>query len=89
MIPFLGSIGLGLVWGWLLAWLTARRPATHPFLKFLALAAATILTTFVPLVFVNLRAVIAFVLAMVLAFLIHTVWRADLSRRASSSSSRS
>ncbi len=39
MIQFLGSIGFGLVWGWLLAWLTARRPAAHPFLKFLALAA--------------------------------------------------
>lgn len=88
-MQFLGSLGFGLVWGWLLAGLTARRPATHPFLKFLALAAATILTAFIPLLFVNLRAVIAFVLAMALAFLVHTVWRADLRKRAPSSSSLS
>ncbi len=87
MIQFLGTLGFGLVWGWLLAWLTARRPAAHPFLKFLALAAATVLTAFIPLLFVNLRAVIAFLLAMALAFLVHTVWRADLQKRASSSSS--
>lgn len=83
MIQFLGAIGFGLVWGWLLGFFVSRRPSTQPFLNFLASAAATILAACVPLIFVNLRAVIAFVVAMALTFLIHYLWRTDLRKRAS------
>ncbi len=82
MIQFLGTIGFGLVWGWLLGFLVARRPSTQPFINFLAAAAATILAACVPLIFVNLRAVIAFVLAMALTFFIHYLWRTAQRKRA-------
>lgn len=82
MIQFLGTIGFGLVWGWLLGFFVSRRPSAQPFLNFLASAVATILAACVPLIFVNLRAVIAFVIAMALAFFIHYLWRMEQRKRA-------
>lgn len=82
MIQFLGAIGFGLVWGWLLGFFVSRRPSTQPFLNFLASALATILAACVPLIFVNLRAVIAFVAAMALTFFIHYLWRTEQRKRA-------
>jgi hypothetical protein len=84
-IASLGGIGLGLVWGWLLALVSGRERSLRPYLSYLWLALATLLVALQVLLLTNWdRLVVAcFLGALACGVFVHLGWREDLSKRAS------
>lgn len=72
LIAALGSVGLGLVWGWLLGMLGGRRP--RPMRNGLILGIASLLPAAQLLLLVNWRALALFGGAVAVAFLLHLGW---------------
>ena len=73
----MGSIGVGLVWGWLMG---SCGPRIYRLIA-TAFSTATILLTFLVFELVNWRSVIAFLCATGLALLLNLVWRRELRER--------
>ena len=89
MIALFGSIGIGLVWGWLLVLLCGRCRPQRPLLAFLLITGATALIFLQVFLFTDWRASLYFVGALALALFAHLGWRENLRKRASSSSQSS
>jgi hypothetical protein len=81
-IPVAGSLGLGLVWGWLIAG-PAWAPR-HPLRTFVALTGATLLVALEVDHFVRQGGLEAALLGTILALTTHLVWMHGLNRRAGS-----
>lgn len=77
----LGSIGIGLVWGWLLVLLVNRPPRQRPYRNLLAVAIFTVGLAGLLYVLTAVPALIAFFLALILAFSIHFAWLHQLRTR--------
>jgi hypothetical protein len=78
-ITLLGSIGFGLVWGWLLGSLGGR--VRRRFLVGWSASAATLLAALAVRWFVDWRALALFLGMSVLSLLLHLAWRNELLRR--------
>jgi len=73
-IHFLGTIGLGLVWGWLIGRVVYGQPLRNvPYL-----IGATLILGAEVLVFIDWRAVLVFFGATGFALLFHSQWRREL-----------
>lgn len=79
LITWLGSVGIGLVWGWLLGSLGGR--VRRPQLVGWSASAATLLVAVVVRWFADGRALWLFVGAAALSLLLHLGWRQELRRR--------
>jgi hypothetical protein len=75
----LGSVGMGLVWGWLAGGMEGR--LRHPLrtISFSALAVSAVLVQIVT--WVGWRGMVCFLGAGIAAFLIHAGWRRELRKR--------
>lgn len=82
LIAMLGSLGLGLVWGWLIGILSRFQP-TRWLLQCLALGLATALLALETWLLVDWRAAVYFVAAATLALGAHLIWLYSLRRRLS------
>lgn len=81
-IGILGSLGLGLVWGWLIGILSRALPA-RSLLHYLALGLATALLALETWLLVDWRAAVFFVAAATLALCLHLIWLHSLRRQLS------
>lgn len=81
-IGMLGSLGLGLVWGWLIG-IVSRSLPPRWLLHCLALGLATALLTLETWLFVDWRAAVFFVVAVTLALCVHLIWLHSLRRQLS------
>lgn len=79
LITLIGSIGMGLVWGWLLGSLGGR--VWRPQLVGWSTSLATALVAFVVLMFADRRGLWFFLGATALSLLLHLAWRQELRRR--------
>ncbi len=79
MIVSVGCIGIGLVWGWLLAKLPHQ--FRRPRMTITVLLAATALVGIQVYTLSEVRALALFLGAAVLAFFIHLMWRESLLLR--------
>lgn len=73
----IGSVGLGLVWGWWLV-LVGRQNRKRPFPTLLALILPTILLPLLLVRFHQWPAALAFLIASLLAFFTHLAWQQKL-----------
>ena len=73
MVVFLGSVGLGLVWGWLLV-LTSRIRVKRPFIHTTALILASIALGVVQYLYAGWPALVTLLVAMLFAIFTHIVW---------------
>jgi hypothetical protein len=78
-LALVGSVGLGLVWGWLTARLEAGPPATAR--SYLALAVCWSILVVLVAVFAPWPAPAFFLSAAALALLLHLGWLQELRRR--------
>ena len=78
-ISLIGSVGLGLVWGWLIGSLGGR--VRRPLLDGLALGAGTLLLAGQVAMLAGLDALPRFFGAVMLALLLHLAWRRELRAR--------
>jgi hypothetical protein len=83
LIASLGSIGAGLVWGWLLALLGGRGRVRPSLRDVLLLSIATVLLALQVLWFTNWGTLALFAGATTLALLLHLGWCQELRERAS------
>jgi len=74
----LGSVGLGLVWGWLLAMRTCQKGFRGVNLVLLAASVAQAAEVWL---WANGRALALFIGAVALAFLCYRAWQRELRRR--------
>jgi hypothetical protein len=79
LITLLGSIGIGLVWGWLIGPLGDR--PRRKFLNVLTVSAATLSLAGLVYWFAGWQGTVFFLGPMTLAFLLHLGWRQELRRR--------
>jgi hypothetical protein len=79
LITLLGSVGIGLVWGWLLGNLGGR--VRRPQLVGWSTSLATLLVATLVLMFTDRRALWFFLGATALSLLLHLAWRQELRRR--------
>jgi membrane protein implicated in regulation of membrane protease activity len=79
LITMLGSIGLGLVWGWLMGSLSSR--GRRLLRNGLALSTATFIFAIEVFLLAGWRAVALFLGAAASALLLHVLWRRELRRR--------
>jgi hypothetical protein len=79
LIATLGSIGLGLVWGWLMGGLSGQSGRLQR--NGLALSAATLAFAVEVFLLASWQAVAFFLGATVFALVSHVLWRRDLRRR--------
>lgn len=80
MLVSLGSIGLGLMWGWLLV-LALRMPVKRPFVTAVVLLSATGAVASMPFLFSGGPSLIRFIVAAALAAYAHKVWLRRLSQQ--------
>ncbi|MCA9932147.1 MAG: hypothetical protein KC419_26870 [Anaerolineales bacterium] len=73
MLISLGSIGWGLMWGWLLV-LAIRVPVKRPFLQAVALLIATSTVGTVQFLFSGWPSLARFLIAVALALFTHLLW---------------
>jgi hypothetical protein len=78
-ISILGSIGLGLAWGWLVG--QRDQAGSWQVLKGLAVGVATSLIGVEVFLLADWRALMSFVGASALAFVLHRQWRRELRQR--------
>ena len=81
MIAILGSMSIGLVWGWLLVLVGGRDQRPWPGLLLLGLA--TLLAAAQFFFLVGRQSLIFFLLAAALSLLLHLGWRRSLRQAAS------
>lgn len=79
LITWLGSVGLGLVWGWLLGSLGGR--VRRPLLVGWSTSLATLLVATLVLMITDRRELWFFLGATALSLLLHLAWRQELRRR--------
>jgi hypothetical protein len=79
LITLLGSVGIGLVWGWLLGSLGGR--IRRPLVVGWSTSLATLLAAAVTLMFADRRGLWFFLGATALSLLLHLAWRQELRRR--------
>lgn len=79
LITQLGSIGIGMVWGWLLGSLEGR-VRQHQLVGW-ATSLATLLASTVVFLFTDKRGLWFFLGATALSLLLHLAWRQELRRR--------
>lgn len=82
----LGSLGMGLMWGWLISVPKGRN--RQPARTFLALGLATLTLGSEVFIFADWRALALFLGASALAFLIHLGWRRELRGRFEASNAK-
>jgi hypothetical protein len=79
LIDSLGSVGMGLVWGWLLVLIGgSSTPGKRPFRNFLALSLATIIFGLHFLLFGSEQTLFLFLLAVPCSLILHLAWRQSL-----------
>jgi len=78
LITFLGGIGLGIVWGWLLG--NFDQPQRAP-LVVVSLAVASLAMGTTVTWLAHLRTVPPFTIAAVVSLLVHHLWRRELRHR--------
>lgn len=79
MLNILGSVGFGIVWGWLMVLIGGR--GQPPWWNVLPLVAATGVLGLTIYQFASLTLTLSFAGAAVLASLIHMAWIQELRRR--------
>jgi uncharacterized membrane protein len=79
LIPLLGTVGLGLMWGWLLG--LVRERGKKPWAQALALGGATVALATGVLLLADWLLLAAFLAAALCAWLTHVLWRRQLRRR--------
>ena len=79
LITTLGSIGLGLVWGWLMGSLSGR--GGRLLLNGLALSTATLVIAIEVFLLAGWRALTPFLGAAAFTLLLHVLWRRELRKR--------
>jgi biotin transporter BioY len=79
LITMLGSIGLGLVWGWLMGSLSGQ--SRRPLRNGLALSTATLVFAIEVFLLAGWRALALFLGAVASALLLHVLWRRGLRKR--------
>jgi hypothetical protein len=77
-LTVIGSVGMGLVWGWLLVLVGWRAP--RPFITIPALGLATLLTTLSLFLFTTWPTPLYFLAAALLTLIIHVSWRQELRK---------
>jgi hypothetical protein len=78
-MAYLGSIGLGLVWGWLIGFLDS--PILRPGLVVVASTISTVILTGEVYWFAGLRTTPTFLIAVGLGLFLHSRWRREFRRR--------
>ncbi len=81
LITMIGTVGMGLVWGWLLLLIGGRGQAKRPFLTPFFLFLATFLVTVYLFLLTTLAASILFLIAALLTAFFHLAWQQELRRR--------
>ena len=79
LITMLGSMGLGLVWGWLMGSLSGR--GGRLLLNGLALSTATLVFAIEVFLLAGWRALALFLVAAASTLLLHVLWRRELRKR--------
>ena len=77
VITYLGSIGLGLTWGW---WLGGTPKPPEKWISYLFQVLFTLLFAAEVYLFLNWGEVIAFSVAVLLSYLVHQLWLRSLAR---------
>lgn len=77
----LGSIGIGLVWGWLLVLLVNRPPHRRPYINLLVVVIFTVWLAWLLYALTAVPALVTFFLALILAFSVHFAWLHQLRTR--------
>jgi hypothetical protein len=80
-IELVGSISIGLVWGWCLGFWNAGEAKSRRWLNALASALAALPLAALNQTFAGWHAMVYFSVAVVLSLLIHLAWRYYLRRR--------
>ena len=84
LLALVGSIGTGLVWGWLLVQRHRRPPTVHRFGQLVVLGAATGTVALMVALMAGLEALASFLVATSVALMAHVMWLNTLRMRASS-----
>lgn len=83
LITQMGSVGMGLVWGWLLVLFGGRLPIKRPFLTFFLLLLATALAAYQLFRLTDFTHLILFLATTCAALLFHFMWRESLQKHRS------
>jgi hypothetical protein len=78
LIAWLGSTGMGLMWGWLLILFGGRGPLRRPLVNTLVLGLATLLFALQLFWFTDGQALVFFLLATTISSALHLAWRRSL-----------
>jgi len=78
LITSLGSMGMGLMWGWLLILFGGRGPLRRPLVNAFALALATLIYALQLVWFSDGQAVIYFLATTIISLTLHLAWRHSL-----------
>ncbi len=81
VITSIGSVGIGLMWGWLLILFGGRGHAKRPWRNILALGLATMLLALQLFLYSSWQTVLIFLVAAILSFAIHLAWHRALRSR--------
>ena len=79
IVPMLGSVGIGLVWGWLVGSLDGR--VRQPYLTVTMVGFATFVISVVILWFLDWRGLAFFLGAALITYLLHVGWQRELRHR--------
>lgn len=80
-MTMIGSIGMGLVWGWLLILVGGRGVWKRPFLTPFLLSLATLIITAYLFSFTDFSTSLLFLFAATVAAFFHLAWQHELRRR--------
>jgi hypothetical protein len=85
-LQILGSVGLGLVWGWLLGLLNRpyNRPRRLDWKKLTAIGAGFVALSTAVYTFLGWPYILVFLAASLLSFLAHRTWLVNLQKRSDS-----
>ena len=76
----LGTVGMGLMWGWLVA-LVSRPPVKRPFLQAFILVLVTALPAWQTIWFYGIPGLVSFLLAAIIATSVHIGWQQQLTNQ--------
>jgi hypothetical protein len=79
LLQFLGTIGVGLVWGWLAGKVWGKRRPGWPFLLSIIVSSLTVIS--VVFAYLGWTGAAFFLGAAFLAFLLHLAWLDELRRK--------
>lgn len=77
VLRVLGGVGIGLVWGWLVGSVSHRTVKLWRAITVIALSTAVL--SLLVLYFLNWRNLVSFLIAVLLASLVHAGWRQQLA----------